>query len=250
MVDQVCNATVNPGVRKTRGATALTYRLVVGLVAVAGIAAVTRVGESVDSLFGDVSSTLTDASDGTMGGGNETEATPAVSCDPAAFSALNTSTPTASASVSVGANVADCVFTITVEGAGGGSGHSGQRPGGSGAGVRFTFTPGVAGQFEYLVGGRGREGDVGSAIQQATIGGGGGAEDDPSAEDGGSGGGASAIRFVPDGGGDAILLAVAGGGGGGGDDSPAAQMEGRGGGDGSRANGPNGGNGGPRQTVA
>lgn len=44
---------------KRQGATALTYGLVVGLVGIAGLAAVTRVGESVDSLFGDVSSTIT-----------------------------------------------------------------------------------------------------------------------------------------------------------------------------------------------
>lgn len=41
-----------------RGATALTYGLVVGLVALAGLAAVTRIGESVDSLFGTTSSTM------------------------------------------------------------------------------------------------------------------------------------------------------------------------------------------------
>ncbi len=43
---------------KRQGATALTYGLVVGLVGIAGLSAVTRVGESVDSLFGDVSSTM------------------------------------------------------------------------------------------------------------------------------------------------------------------------------------------------
>lgn len=43
------------GKRVSRGATALTYGLVVGLIAVAGIAAVTSVGESVEDLFLDVS---------------------------------------------------------------------------------------------------------------------------------------------------------------------------------------------------
>lgn len=43
---------------RQRGATALTYGLVVGLVALAGLTAVTRVGEGVQSLFGTTSSTL------------------------------------------------------------------------------------------------------------------------------------------------------------------------------------------------
>ncbi len=43
---------------KERGATALSYGLVLGLVAFGGIAAVTRIGESVDTLFGTTSSTL------------------------------------------------------------------------------------------------------------------------------------------------------------------------------------------------
>lgn len=45
---------------RRRGATALTYGLVVGLVGIAALGAVTRVGESQVSLFGEVSSTLTD----------------------------------------------------------------------------------------------------------------------------------------------------------------------------------------------
>lgn len=60
--------------RHHRGATALTYGLVVGLVALAGLAAVTRIGESVDSLFTEVSSTI----DGSAGGngGSSTGPTP------------------------------------------------------------------------------------------------------------------------------------------------------------------------------
>ncbi len=44
---------------KARGATALTYGLVVGLVALAGLSAVTRIGDSTTTLFTQVSSTLT-----------------------------------------------------------------------------------------------------------------------------------------------------------------------------------------------
>lgn len=43
-----------PSVRHARGASALTYGLVVGLVAVGAVAATTRIGESVESLFGQV----------------------------------------------------------------------------------------------------------------------------------------------------------------------------------------------------
>ncbi len=46
---------------RRRGATALTYGLVVGLVALGSLSAVTRIGGGVDSLFGTVSSTLSDA---------------------------------------------------------------------------------------------------------------------------------------------------------------------------------------------
>lgn len=42
-----------------RGATALTYGLVVGLVALAGLAAVTRIGDSVDTLFTSTAETMT-----------------------------------------------------------------------------------------------------------------------------------------------------------------------------------------------
>ncbi len=42
-----------------RGATALTYGLVVGLVALAGLAAVTRIGSSVDTLFSSTAETMT-----------------------------------------------------------------------------------------------------------------------------------------------------------------------------------------------
>ncbi len=47
-----------PSHRADRGATALTYGLVVGLVAIGGLAAVTRIGDSIDTLFSTTSSTL------------------------------------------------------------------------------------------------------------------------------------------------------------------------------------------------
>lgn len=49
-----------PGQARDRGATALTYGLVVGLVAIAALAAVTRIGDSVDLLFTDVASVIAD----------------------------------------------------------------------------------------------------------------------------------------------------------------------------------------------
>ncbi len=49
--------------RQNRGATALTYGLVVGLVGIGSLAAVTRIGDSIDSLFGTTSSTLTGSLD-------------------------------------------------------------------------------------------------------------------------------------------------------------------------------------------
>lgn len=65
------------GWKRDRGATALTYGLVVGLVAIAGIAAVTRIGEGVDVLFGTTASTLT----GTIGT-SEPQASPSPSPSP------------------------------------------------------------------------------------------------------------------------------------------------------------------------
>ncbi len=54
---------------QSRGATALTYGLVVGLVGVAALAAVTRVGDSVGSLFTQVSSSI----DQTSGTGSDAD---------------------------------------------------------------------------------------------------------------------------------------------------------------------------------
>lgn len=56
------------GLRRNRGATALTYGLVVGLVAIAGLSAVTRMGDAIGTNFTNVSSTLTDAAE--RGGGS------------------------------------------------------------------------------------------------------------------------------------------------------------------------------------
>ncbi len=58
-----------------RGATALTYGLVVGLVGIAALAAVTRIGDSIDILFGTTSSTLTSAIDND-GGQEDTQPRP------------------------------------------------------------------------------------------------------------------------------------------------------------------------------
>ncbi len=60
----------------SRGATALTYSLVVGLVSLAGISAVTRVGGGVDSLFVSVSSSLDGSAGRHSGDGSQTSSTP------------------------------------------------------------------------------------------------------------------------------------------------------------------------------
>lgn len=88
---------------KDRAATALTYGLVVGLVAIAGISAVTRVGDSVDFLFGSVSSTLSSTVDG----------------DGAAATATPTPTPIPRPASCNDVTGASGIYTLDPDGAGG-----------------------------------------------------------------------------------------------------------------------------------
>lgn len=82
--------------RAERGATALTYGLVVGLVALAGLAAVTRIGTSVEGLFVEVASSID---------GQAATATPALSPSP-------TPSPTV---VSIYLDISDAALAATLQ---------------------------------------------------------------------------------------------------------------------------------------
>lgn len=202
--------------RSERGATALTYGLVVGLVAVAGIAAVTRVGDSTNILFTDIAEEMTGTLD--TGGDDPAVETPT---PPTLYNFSNHTFTPCGATGRSGPSLSDCqnsyspsegawdedagVFAVSggiqewsvpqsgryrieARGAQGGAGNNGFS-GGTGARVRAEFTLSAGDRLDLLVGQQGLS--IGNA-------------------DGGGGGGSFVVLN-----GTSLLLAAGGGGGGG-----------------------------------
>lgn len=96
--------------RRRRGATAMTYSLVVGLVAIAGITAVTRVGSSVDGLFTEVASSLDNAD--RPGPGSETSPTASPSATPSPTATID---PGANRLVLPGGTYINCLSGLTAD---------------------------------------------------------------------------------------------------------------------------------------
>ncbi len=100
--------------QRQRGATAMTYSLVVGLVAIAGITAVTRVGSSVDELFTEVASSLDSAERSGPGSAATPTATPTVTPS-ATPSPTATIDPGANRLVLPGGTIINCLSGLTTD---------------------------------------------------------------------------------------------------------------------------------------
>lgn len=116
-----------------RGATALTYGLVVGLVGIAGLSAVTRVGSSVEALFGRTSSTMVT--------GLETKPTIVADFEPDNLAFANSSNVTPSATVE-SATVTLSGFNQPLEVSVSGDGNPEVNIAGAGYGTRTTIENG------------------------------------------------------------------------------------------------------------
>ncbi len=167
-----------------RGATAMSYALLLGLVGIGGLAAVTRVGSSVDDLFATTASTLSGTAD--TDGGSSSQGDEGGGCVPGS---LAFATPTSSGTFDVDQQMDIRCTQLSVHawGAAGGGGNSG--PGGAGGFVSAILVLDLAASYTVYVGR-------------------GGARHDDSSSFAGAGGTASAVQLG------GTELVVAGGGGG------------------------------------
>ncbi|GAB5388691.1 MAG: hypothetical protein Alpg2KO_16590 [Alphaproteobacteria bacterium] len=209
-MDKTSNDTqAKPWKTPDRGAAVTPYGLVVGLIAVVGLAAVTTVGSSVNSLMTEVADKTGDAVDGQI----EPDATPAPSVSATCNASDQIFDSAGQYSISVPANCG--TMTVLAWGAGGGGGNdqnnSGLNPrGGAGAFVTADITVSSSDVITAFVGGGGTNGGINNGTCQAAPFNGGG----PASNAAGTGGGASDIRIGGANLTDRVLVAAGGGGGG------------------------------------
>lgn len=220
------------------GATALTYGLVVGLVAIAGIGAVTRVGTSVEGLFVDVASSI----DGTATE-TGTDTSPTVEPVASPSTAPNTTFTFNATGSSQTLTVPDTgLYRLEVWGAQGGGGYgtqSNDSDGGAGGYARGEITLNKGEVLTIEVGTKPPDTRVAQTpVIAGGYNGGGDGWYSNASNGGGAGGGATDIRR----GGTALSnRIIVGGGGGGGGNSPTPSHDGGAGGGGNQ-NGQLGGN--------